>query len=158
MSGLAGTGQTLAHAYGEMALATRCCDFTEPGGVITSQNDCRYYCDRTRHQQKFAYRFNEYNQNDTSKAFPRFTDRTITASSGNCYNYTQKSPPTSIPSGFLRYEFYNATFDSHIDIPSQLDAGLGTTYVYQALIPRPMLKASRAVAPAVCMCGAIDLG
>ena len=137
MSGLAGTGQTLANAYGELALATRCCNFTELGGVITSHNDCRYYCDRTRHRQKFAYRFNEYNQNDTSKAFPHFTNRTITASSGKCYNYTQDGKAKSIPGGFWRYDFHNATFRSYIVIPAQLDTWGGTTYVYRGVRPPP---------------------
>ena len=137
MTGLAGTGQTLAHTYGELALATRCCNFTEPEGVLTSQNDCRYYCDRRRHQQRFAYRFNEYNQKDTSKAYPHLTNRMITASSGDCFNYTQNGSATGMPGGFLRYKFYNATFNDSIDIPRQLDTWGGTTYVYRGKKPPP---------------------
>ena len=136
-SGLAGTGQTLAHAYGELALATPCCEFTDLEGVIMSRNDCRYYCDRTKHRQQFAYRFNEYNQNDTLQAFPRFTNRTITASSGKCFNYTQRGLPKQIGGGYLRIAFFNATFDSQIDIPAQLFAPGGTTYVYRGLKPPP---------------------
>ena len=128
----------LAHAYGDLALATRCCDYTDINGVLTSKNDCRYYCNRQRNRQQFTYRFNEYNINDTEKAYPRFTQRLITTSSGKCFNYTQDGPPKRRGDGNLLFRFHNGTFKGSITIPAVSDTWHGTTYVFQGFHAPPI--------------------
>ena len=59
------TNQARAHANGEVALGFTCAPYNDTSQILESQDDSRYYCRKTRHRQEFAYRFNEYNPNDT---------------------------------------------------------------------------------------------
>ena len=120
-----------------MALATRCCNYTALDSVLTSKNDCPYYCNRSRNRQQFAYRFNEYNLNDTTKAYPYFTDRVITASSGKCFDYSLDGKPEKLKDGYLLYKFHNDTFNDSMKIPAQSGTWAGTTYVYRGSRPPP---------------------
>ena len=134
--GLCGEGnQARAHAYGDMALAFPCGAYNDTSQILTSRQNSRYYCRRTRHQQEFAYRFNEYNLNDTQQAYPRFTQRIITASAGQCFNYTMVGDPRDLPDGNVFYEYSNGTFSSNITIPGQSGAWDGTTYIYRGSKP-----------------------
>ena len=67
------TSQALAHAYGEMALSSLCGAYNYTSDILKSRYDYGYYCRRTRHQQEFAYRFNEYNPEDKQRVYQRFT-------------------------------------------------------------------------------------
>ena len=122
---------TLAHAYGDLTRSQQCCSYRNIQDVTNSANNCRYYCRRDRHKQEFAYRFNEYNRNDISKAYPRFTNRTITASSGKCLNYTQDEAPKELGDGYISVKYYNENSNGTIKIPKQSHAIKGTTYIFR---------------------------
>lgn len=74
--------QALVHAYGDIALSSDCGAYNSTSDILKSKNDYHYYCKWTRYQQKFAYRFNEYNPEDKQRTFPQFTQRVVTASAG----------------------------------------------------------------------------
>ena len=133
-----GSSQTLAHAYGDLARSGSCCNYTTIEDVRNSKrgmNVCRYYCRRDRHNQQFAYRFHEYNPDDHSRTYPHFTDRIITASSGECQNYSIRFPLKQAENGNLLYEYYidNTTIEGSITIPVSLGAEDATTYVYKGV-------------------------
>ena len=99
-----------------------------------SKYDYGYYC--RRDGQEFAYRFNEYNPNDTQKVYPLFTNRTITASSGHCFSYSQLGDPkpaldTAGDLEALNYTYTNHTYTGSIIIPKQSTGLSGTTYIYR---------------------------
>ena len=60
--------QSLAHAYGGIAKSSECGNHIDISDVLGSKNDYGYYCRRTCHEQELAYRFNEYNPSDNTKA------------------------------------------------------------------------------------------
>ena len=125
--------QARAHANGDTALAFPCGPYNDTSQVLESKNDYRYYCRHTRHQQEFAYRFNEYNPADKLKSYPHFTNRIITASAGECMNYTMVGNPRGLSDGNLLYEYANDTFRGNITIPAQSGTYDGTTYIYRGL-------------------------
>lgn len=127
------SNESRAHAFGEIALAFPCGAYNDTSQILKSQIDYRYYCRRTRHQQEFAYRFNEYNPKDMQKSYPHFTRRLITASTGQCFNYTMVGEPRDVGDGILYYEYTNGTFSGNITIPGQSGAFDGTTYIYRAI-------------------------
>ncbi|KAI4158550.1 MAG: hypothetical protein LQ342_007332 [Letrouitia transgressa] len=99
-----------AHSYGESAHDTECGSYETIAGVLESKHDYAYYCSTNIGNPEFTYRFNEYNPGDLQKVYPQFTNRTITASAGEC----------------LVYEVKNQT-----DGPKNVDArGPGTTFWY----------------------------
>ena len=125
---------SVAHSYGELALRSSCGIYDDITDVQLSKYDYGYYCQRER--QEFAYRFNEYNPNDTQRVYPLFTNRTITASSGDCFIYSQLGEPTlgRDTAGDLEasnYTYTNGTFNGTISIPKQSTGYSGTTYVYR---------------------------
>ena len=123
--------QALAHAYGDLSQSSECGPYTNISEVLASKNNYEYYCKRTRDQQEFAYRFNEYNPADINKAYPRFTNRTITASSGKCLEYSVVGIPTTLANGDLLYIYKNDTYDGNITIPGQSNSVSGTTWIYR---------------------------
>ena len=123
--------QALAHAYGDLARSSECGPYTNIPEVLKYKNNYGYYCKRARHQQEFAYRFNEYNPLDIQKVYPRLTDRTITASSGDCLKYSMIGDPTTVDNGDLLYKYTNHTYNGSIRIPGESGAIDGTTWVYR---------------------------
>ena len=122
-------------------MVSDCGNYTEISDVLGSKHNYGYYCRRTRHQQEFAYRFNEYNPNDTTKAYPRFTNRTITASAGECFNYSVTGDPQPQGGGNWLYKFGNDTFKGNITIPGAYGALDGTTYIYRGInVPQQASK------------------
>ena len=124
------SNQARANANGEVALGFGCGEYNDTSQILSSKNAYRYYCRKTRYQQEFAYRFNEYNPNDTLKTYPHMTQRIITASSGHCFNYTMVDDPIDVSEGIILYKFTNGTYNSNITIPGQSGAWDGTTYIY----------------------------
>ena len=125
------TSEALSHAYGEMALSSPCGLYNDTSDIVKSRYDYNYYCKRTRHSQEFAYRFNEYNPEDKQRAYPRFTQRVITASSGQCFNYSMVGAPVTQLDGNRLFKYTNGTFHGNITIPGLVTAFDGTTYVYR---------------------------
>ena len=123
--------QGLAHTYGQLAQSTDCCKYKDISEVLTSTQNCKYYCNLTPNKQEFAYRFNEYNPDDFTRAYPIFTNRTITASAGRCINYSQPNPPKSDGNGFSFFEYQNDTHKGNITIPDAMFALDATTYIFR---------------------------
>ena len=103
---------------------------------MTSKNNNPYYCRRTSNRQEFAYRFLEWNPEDKQRAYPAFTNRIITASSGPCFNYTGLPLPVLVPdvNGHLaayNYTYQNDSYVGSVVIPAANTAIGGTTYIYR---------------------------
>lgn len=129
--------QVLAHSYGDQSLKSECGPYEDISEVLRSKQNNEYYCRRTPGRQEFAFRFKEYNPKDRMKIYPFFTDRIITASSGNCMNYSEvgNSPGFNINGvrDALAYEYRNknGSFHGNVSIPIPNGALGGTTYMYR---------------------------
>ena len=127
------TSHALAHAYGETSLVAPCSWYNGIVGVINSGQDERFYC--RQDGQEFAYRFNEYNPNDTQQAYPHFTNRVITAASGECVEYNQIGTPVPDKVGDMdaqKFTYSNNVTKGTISIPNSSLGREGTTYIYRA--------------------------
>ena len=127
------TNQARAHANGEVALGFPCAPYNDTSQILDSRDDHRYYCRKPPNRREFAYRFNEYNHDDKQKSYPRFTNRTITASSGECFEYQMVGKPHDGSDGNVDYKYTNGTIHGNITIPGQSSAFEGTTYIYQGI-------------------------
>ena len=128
--------QGLAHAYGQQASSSSCVDYDDISDVLNSRRNPPYFCRRTPNRQEFAYRFLEYNPDDNQTMYPAFTNRVITASAGQCYNYSQVGKPSLVNDingdrAAWNYTFTNGSFTSNIQIPVSAGAFMSTTYVYR---------------------------
>ena len=129
------TKQALAHAYGEAALSSDCGAYEAVADIAVSKQDHGYFC--RNDWQEFSYRFSEYNPNDTQKAYPHFTNRTFTASSGQCLVYDQVGKGVAATVGDMSAcKFtYNGSTSGTITIPTANLGREGTTYTYQGMHP-----------------------
>ena len=130
------TIHALAHAYGEMTLASDCGSYGEIADIINSKQNFQYYCGTDPSRQEFAHRFSEHNPNDTQRAYPYFTNRIITASSGDCFEYDQVGPPS--PDRIDDMSASNFTYadnstNGSISIPTSSLGREGTTYIYRGI-------------------------
>ena len=132
--------QGLAHNYGEQVRGTECLPYEDISDVLNSGQNPPYFCRRTPNNQEFAYRFLEYNPEDTQKAYPAFTNWTITASAGRCNHYSQVGSPVLVDdiNGYraaLNYTFKNenGSYTSSIQIPLANSAFMSTTYIYRGI-------------------------
>lgn len=128
------TIHALAHAYGETSLASDCGSYSEMAKGTKSKQDYQYFCQRNGSRQEFAYRFKEYNPKDEKRAYPRFTNRTITAASGDCLEYDQVGTPTPDKVGDMNatnYTYTNHSMNGSISIPNSSLGREGTTYIYR---------------------------
>lgn len=90
----------------------------------------RYFHRKTPDQRQVAYRFNEYNPNDTLKVYPYLTDRIITAEARNCITYDQIDGDNEDPQTFTYVNKVNASDKGTITIPRKYLGREGTTYIY----------------------------
>jgi hypothetical protein len=137
------TTQALAHLYGEVTQASDCGNYTTISNVTNSQQTYQYYC-RNDSRPEFAYRFNEYNPNDTQKAYPYFSNRTFTTSSGKCLENSQVGEPTSDTVGSmsaLKHTYTNGSTNGTISIPVSSLGREGTTYIYRGT-DRPAIEST----------------
>ena len=123
------TVETVAHTYGEMNLVANYRTYNEIADVLNSEHDYQYYWRQTRNQQQLAYRFNEYNPDDTQKVYPFLTNRTITAESNKCYAYHETGTDNKEPQTFT---YSNGIVNGSITIPNEYLGREGTTYIYRA--------------------------
>lgn len=137
-----------AHSYGESAHDTECGSYETIAGVLESKHDYAYYCSTNIGNPEFTYRFNEYNPGDLQKVYPQFTNRTITASAGECLVYEVKNQtdgPKNVDARGPGTTFWygNDTFLEKIQIPvSYLGTGY-TTYIYRGSRASPDADAQR---------------
>lgn len=129
--------QGIVHAYGEYAFGSLsdsndCVNYTNVEDVLRSGTNPKYYCRRTSGQQEFAYRFLEYNPQDHQRTYPFVTDRVITASAGQCYQYSLLRREKVAGGISFNFTYTNKTFSDSILIPAQIDNFDGTVYIYRA--------------------------
>ncbi|KAI9889431.1 MAG: hypothetical protein M1814_005294 [Vezdaea aestivalis] len=129
--------QFLAHYYGMSTQFTTCRTYQTLSDVLSSPSEHAYYCRRTPGKEEFTYRFLEYNPRDLHDTYPQATNRTISASSGECYEYYEvnrrKGPDQEADGGTaMTFTFKNDTSTGgKITIPIQGDAFRSTTYIYR---------------------------
>ncbi|KAL8784781.1 MAG: hypothetical protein Q9213_003761 [Squamulea squamosa] len=130
------TAQATAHLYGERVLRTKCGFYKNITEVVESKHDHAYYCSKNMTNPEFAYRFNEYNPGDLQETYPRFTNRTITASAGECLVYEVKKT-TDAPKDVdgrgpgKTFSYGNDTFTAEMQIPASSLGLSSTTYMYR---------------------------
>lgn len=129
------TVHSKAHLYGERADGLPCGHYTTIDEVVKSPHDFPYFCSDSATNPQFAYRFKEYNPADLARAYPLFTNRTITASSGDCLVYYVKNE-TLVPDVDGQGPGSNFTYEDGsslggITIPASSLGLAGTTYMYK---------------------------
>lgn len=95
------SAHAMAHLYGERAQDTECGSYKTIADVLKSKHDYAYYCSTNMGNPEFTYRFNEYNPGDLQRIYPQFTNRTITASAGECLVYEVKNQTNIQPSVWM---------------------------------------------------------
>lgn len=144
--------QIVAHTYGEIAQSDQCCGYNELSDVLSSDKNCAYYCNRTPGQEEFAYRFRETNPGDHARTYPLFTNRIVTASYGECYQYNvnlTSAVKVDDANGDLaayNWSYSNGTVSGNITIPTEYSADDSTTYIYRG-IKIPQLEIEGACGP-----------
>ena len=132
------TTQGLAGTYAETILGSDCASYEELSTTQNPSRDYPYYCRTGRRKgdptQEFAYRFKEYNPNDTQLSYPRFTDRIIKTSSGPCDEYPEVGKRKE--GSFYGYKasiisYSNGSTTANISIPTTYLGWDSTTYLYQ---------------------------
>lgn len=99
----------------------------------------RYFHRTTPNQQQVAYRFNEYNPDDTQKIYPHMTNRTIYAEARNCVTYNQTNADKKDPQT-LTMTMTNADEpgdNQTMTIPRDFLGREGTTYIYRGFHAPP---------------------
>ncbi|KAL9007493.1 MAG: hypothetical protein Q9173_007254, partial [Seirophora scorigena] len=130
----------IAHAYGLYAFGSLtpgndCVPYNDIDDVLRSQTTPKYYCRRTPGRREFAYRFLEYNPDDTERTYPRLTDRTITASAGQCqqYSFVKVESVTTKSGKWSNYTYENGDINGSILLPVAVDTFYGTVYTYRGV-------------------------
>ncbi|KAL9630936.1 MAG: hypothetical protein Q9164_006165 [Protoblastenia rupestris] len=143
----------LAHIYGDMKTAAPDRgDYNQISDLLQSRQDFSVW--RRTDQTQFAHRFNEYNKNDTRGAYPYFTDRIITSSSGECIEYqAHKKTEDAIMGGVKanKITYSNASIEGTILIPVSALGKEGTTYIYLGLNDPSLASDPRVVCGNRCM-------
>ncbi|KAL8859899.1 MAG: hypothetical protein Q9178_003732 [Gyalolechia marmorata] len=130
--------QALAHAYGEMSLATEIHTVNVIDDVLQSDNDNGYYW--LNESRQYAYRFKEFNQDDVQRIYPFFTNRTITAESRDCIRYEVSLDNNQNPD-FLKWVMTIP--------PAYRDRG-GTTYIYRGNLDPKLTSSPNVVCGSRC--------
>lgn len=136
--------QGLAHAYGRTPYISSRGSYDQIQDIEKSKDYNGYFCRTT--PGECAYRFVEYNPNDTQRNYPFLTDRVITASTGQCYTYweTEKVTPAKDTSGVMdawKFKISNGSVHDTIIIPQQNGGLDATTYIYRGYHAPPQAKA-----------------
>ncbi|KAL9116412.1 MAG: hypothetical protein Q9187_007063 [Circinaria calcarea] len=146
------TRHALAHAYGDMTWETILGDYDNIPNLLQNKTDLQVW--HRRDPKEFTHRFNEYNKNDTQKAYPHFTNRSITAASGKCVEYDVDKEVESSKVGEIsasKFKYRNQTFSDTIKIPELALGNEGTTYIYRGKAPTGAASDPRVVCGDRCM-------
>ncbi|KAL8642578.1 MAG: hypothetical protein Q9226_008494 [Calogaya cf. arnoldii] len=123
-----------AHIYGEKGQST-CGLYKSIDEVVKSEQDHVYYCSQNATNPEFAYRFKEYNPGDMEATYPLFTNRTITASAGECFVYPVKNEKkvndVEGKGPGKNFTYGSDTLTEKIQIPDSSLGWHGTTYMYK---------------------------
>ena len=129
------TISTIAHSFGEMILMFTGTAYSEVDDILHDKTMPRYFHREIPDQQQVAYRFNEYNLNDTQKIYPRLTNRTIYAEAKNCITYDIISADGNDPQTLTYPDDTGA--NATIMIPQDFLGREGTTYIYRGFHDPP---------------------
>lgn len=128
--------QTQAHLFGEIASGPPCRNYNDISEILNGNANPLFWCRQTPDKQEYTYRFTELNPTDHARVYPRLTNRTITASSGICFEYAidmNSGVPTNDLNGNLaayNWKYSNGTVNGSITIPTAISAWDSTTYLY----------------------------
>ena len=128
--------QIQAHLYGEMGSGQIYRTYKDISEVVNSDANVLVYCRQTPYEQEYAFRFSVLNPQDPDAVYPRFTNRIITASSGQCYQYNvtadslQPALDLNGDDAAWNWKYSNGTVNGSITIPTQYSAWDSTTYIY----------------------------
>ena len=124
--------QGQAHAYGVNTRSQKRCLYSTDDDIIASNQSCIYFYNRNG--RDFAFRYSEYDPQDTARSYPYLTDRIVKASTGDCHQYAVSSSYLRDSNDGLQAEFVwsfnNDTYDGVLPIPKASQAFDSTTYVY----------------------------
>ncbi|KAL9012827.1 MAG: hypothetical protein Q9173_002436 [Seirophora scorigena] len=131
------TVHSKAHLYGERADGLPCGHYATIDEVVKSPHDLPYFCSDSAPNPQFAYRFKEYNPAELARAYPLFTNRTITASAGDCLVYYVKNE-THVPNvdgqgPGSNFTYGDGSSTGGITIPASSLGLSGTTYMYKGV-------------------------
>ena len=126
--------QGLANSYGMSPPIYKMGTYDQIQDVVKSTYNYGYFCRNT--PGECAYRFVEYNPDDRQRIYPSFSNRTITASTGECFTYWESESPklakdTTGNLDAYQYKIFNGSVHDTIIIPSQLGGIDSTTYIYR---------------------------
>lgn len=128
--------QGLANSYGMSPPIFKRGTYDQIQDVVKSTDNYGYFCRNT--PGECTYRFVEYNPDDQQRIYPLFSNRTITASTGQCFTYWESESPkqamdtTGILDAF-EYKITNGSVHDSIVIPGQLGGIDSTTYIYRGI-------------------------
>ena len=122
--------QGRAHLYGDMSRTAEEGSYDDISDVLQSEHNYLLYHRTESYHQQVAYRFKEYNQKDTQRLYPFFTNRTFIAESANCSTYDEISAHDNNPTNFTISKT-GSTDKQWIVIPDVYLNPNGTTYIYQ---------------------------
>ncbi|KAL2041509.1 hypothetical protein N7G274_005891 [Stereocaulon virgatum] len=141
--------QIRAHTHGEIASGHLCHKYDNISEVLSSDVNPPYWCKETENQQEYTFRFLEYNPHDQRRVYPSITNRTITASSGQCYHYNiiagSQQPALDLNGdrAAFTWAYSNGTVNGSVNIPTEMSAFDATTYIYNGTnIPRNEIESS----------------
>ena len=133
------TPQGIAHAYGQVTQSYQKCAYSTEEDIKKANQSCSYF--ERNDGQEYAYRFREYNPEDTSRTYPYLTTRIIKASPGSCYQFNIDADtvhPINGSDGTLGvfvYPFHNETYNGSLPIPRGDAAFDATSYVWNGTSP-----------------------
>ena len=128
------TSHSRAHLYGETIPDEPYGYYRNISDVLKSKHDYTYFSSKTN-TAEFTYRFREFNPGDSGESYPLFTNRTVTASTGDCFIYRiRKETKLRDVEGKgpgKKYIYENDTFTAEIEVPSSSVGKGSTTYMYK---------------------------
>ena len=129
-----GASMVIAHNYGEFVSSQNVCLYHNDSEILSGDQSCDVF--KKVGAGEHAYRFSDYNPDDTNRAYPYLSNRTIKVSVEQCYQYDidfNNSPTVSSLDGTNDVQvlaFTNQTYTGHIPIPRADGAFNATTYIY----------------------------
>ena len=126
----------MAHLWGESVQSSEDCHpYNDTAQIHSLHEDPPYFCRRQPlDKQEFAYRFKEYNPDDSGRLYPSLTKRVVTASSGTCFKYFEQGRVFDA-SGNAVYSFFNTTHNLNMSLPLSTEGWSSTLYMYRGINP-----------------------
>lgn len=124
--------QSTAHAYRQLALNSECWKYETIEDVVNAKINYGCFGWKILIRRQSACRFNH---EDLADAYPRLTDRTVTASFAKCFEYwvvnERNGRDTSHLGNARAFTYTNDSFTGNVSIPIQKVGWEGSKYVYR---------------------------